>query len=73
MKDVISATGSLSDKRADLRVLIPAMVAWAVGLWALAWSPAARMVLGIGAVVAGLWMARRWTLTALTVAVTGVV
>ena len=73
MKDVISATGSLSDKRADLRVLIPAMVAWAVGLWALAWSPAARMVLGIGAVVAGLWMARRWTLTALTVAVTGLI
>lgn len=73
MRDVISATGSISDKRADLRMLIPAMVAWAVGVWALTWSPATRLVWGVLGLVLALWVSRRWTVAALTVAVTGLI
>lgn len=73
MKDVVSASGSISGKPADLRALIPAMVAWAVGVWALAWSPAMRLAVGVCAVTVAVAVSRRRTLLSLTIAVTGLI
>ena len=58
---------------ADLRALVPALVAWASGTWTLAWSPGHRLVAGTVAVVLALATSARRPLLALTAAVTGLV
>jgi competence protein ComEC len=67
-------------RTADLRALVPALVAWATGTWALTWTPGSRLLVGVTlsllvvAVVApSNTLGRRRGLLALTVAVTGLV
>ena len=58
---------------ADLRVLVPVLIAWGVGTWALAWTPEVRLLTGgLLAVTAVVFSGRRAGL-ALVAAVTGLV
>lgn len=70
---MISAVGSLSDKQADLRVLVPALVAWAIGVWAHTWEPGSRLVIGVALVALAVAVARRTGLLALTLVVTALI
>lgn len=70
---MISASGSISDKQADLRVLVPALVAWPIGVWAHIWAPLSRLGIGAALIVLAMVVARRWGLLALTLAVTALI
>lgn len=71
--EVVSAVGSISDKQADLRVLLPALVAWSIGVWAHTWEPLSRLLIGAALVILAVALARRSGLPALTLAVTALV
>ena len=71
-RDVHSAVGSISDKRADLRVLIPAVVAWGIGVWAHTWAPWVRLLVAVIALALVTRLLRR-PLAALTLAVVALV
>ncbi|MFN2320743.1 MAG: ComEC/Rec2 family competence protein [Dermatophilaceae bacterium] len=58
---------------ADLRALVPALVGWSIGTWALAWSPGVRLVTGLILVVLAVALSGRRALLALTAVVTGLV
>lgn len=69
-----------SPAAADLRALIPALVAWATATWALAWSPGARLLVATVLATVGLLVVLRSPtlrgtrpLLALTAVVTGLV
>lgn len=72
-KQVVSAVGSISDKQADLRVLIPALVGWSIGVWAHTWTPLSRLVIGALLVALAVLLARWSGLAGLTLAVTALI
>ncbi|MDO5502128.1 MAG: ComEC/Rec2 family competence protein [Actinomycetia bacterium] len=69
----MTATAAISDRPADLRALIPALVAWGVGVWALIWPAPLRAVTGGALIFFAVLLRRTRTLTALTAAVTGLI
>lgn len=60
-------------RAADLRALVPALVAWATGTWALAWTPGARLLIGAVLLVLAAGLSGRRALLALVAAVTSLV
>lgn len=72
-RDVHTAVGSISDKQADLRVLIPAVVAWAVGVWAHTWAPSVRLLVAVLALALATQLVGRRSLAALTLAVVALI
>jgi len=69
----LSATGALSERPADLRALVPALIAWAVAVWALVWPPGLRLVVGVVLTLLAVVLSRRHPFLALTALVTGLV
>ena len=68
-----TAAASRSGTASDLRALVPALVAWATGTWALGWSLGAGLLVG-GVLVGGAVVtARRSGTLALTCAVTALI
>ncbi|KAB7745973.1 MBL fold metallo-hydrolase [Nostocoides sp. F2B08] len=57
----------------DLRALVPAIVAWGTGVWALGWSPWTGLCVGLLLVTGALVVVRRAAAAALTCLVTGLV
>ena len=72
-RDVVTAVGSISDRPADLRVLIPALTAWAVGVWAHTWAPVSRLVVGVVLLLLVWPVVRRRSQAALTLAVVALI
>lgn len=71
-RDVHTAVGSISDKQADLRVLIPAVIAWGTGVWAHTWPPWVRLLVAVIALALVIRLLRR-PLAALTLAVVALI